>query len=51
VALRITDAATSILKHTKKHKPWRKSRYGLTDEQFDPDFDIARWPLCYLRHC
>ncbi|HEY3443631.1 MAG TPA: endonuclease VII domain-containing protein [Paludibaculum sp.] len=35
MALHITDAATSILKHTKKRKPWRKSRYGLTDEQFD----------------
>lgn len=25
----------SIFKHTNKRKPWRKSRYALTDEQFD----------------
>jgi hypothetical protein len=35
MALKITEAAQVLLKYTKKIKSYRKSRYGITDAQFD----------------
>lgn len=35
MALKITEEAQVLLKYTKKNRPYRKSRYGITDEQFD----------------
>ena len=33
----VHESLEVIKKHTKKKRPYRKSRYGITDEEFDLD--------------